>query len=70
MAGGGTSVRAIFAMGEVAARLQEAQDSSRAEFAALFERFSRRSAPRRSAPPGPRRTAPVTPAAALAGGAR
>jgi CHAD domain-containing protein len=70
MAGGRTSVRAIFAMGEVAARLQEAQDSSRAEFAALFERFSRRSAPRRSAAPGPRRTAPVAPAAALAGGAR
>jgi CHAD domain-containing protein len=67
MAGGGTSARTIFAMGEVAARLQEAQDSSRAEFAALFERFARRSAPRRSAPSGPRRTAP---AAALAGGSR
>jgi CHAD domain-containing protein len=68
MAGGGVSARTIFAMGEIAARLQEDQDSSRALFAAMFERFSRRSPRRRAAPLGPLRTAPL--AAAMAGAAR
>ena len=40
------------------------QESSRAEFATLFERFARRSAPRRTAPPGPRRTRAGEPATA------
>jgi hypothetical protein len=57
-------------MGEIAARLQEDQDTSRAQFAAMFERFSRRSAQRRTAQRGPRRTAPAEPATALAGAAR
>jgi CHAD domain-containing protein len=70
MAGGGVSARTIFAMGEIAARLQEDQDSSRGQFAAMFERFSRRSAQRRTAPPGPLRTAPVKAATALAGAVR
>ena len=70
MASDGASARTIFAMGEIAARLQEDQDTSRAQFAAMFERFSRRSAQRRTAPPGPRRTAPAEPATALAGAAR
>jgi CHAD domain-containing protein len=70
MMAGGASARTIFAIGEIAVRLQEDQDSSRAQFAAMFERFSRRSALRRTAPPGPRRTAPAEPATALAGAAR
>jgi CHAD domain len=43
MARGGASVRTILAMGEIAARLHEDQHSSRAKFAATFERFARRS---------------------------
>jgi CHAD domain-containing protein len=70
MASDGASARTIFAMGEIAARLQEDQDTSRAQFAAMFERFSRRSAQRRTAQPGPRRTAPAEPATAVAGAAR
>jgi CHAD domain-containing protein len=70
MAGDGASARTIFAMGEIAARLQEDQDTSRGQFAAMFERFSRRSAQRRTAQPGPRRTAPAEPATAMAGAAR
>ena len=70
MASDGASARTIFAMGEIAARLQEDQDTSRAQFAAMFERFSRRSAQRRTAQPGPRRTAPAEPATAMAGAAR
>lgn len=50
MSGDGASARTIFAMGELAARLQEDQDTSRARFAAVFERFSRRSAQRPTAP--------------------
>jgi CHAD domain-containing protein len=70
MSGDGASARTMFAMGEIAARLQGDQNTSRAQFAAMFERFSRRSAPRRTALPGPRRTAPVEPAAVLAGAGR
>ena len=60
MATDGASARTIFAMGEIAARLQEQQDSARAQFAATFERFSRRSGQRRTAQAGRRRTAPAT----------
>ena len=67
MAGDCASVRMIFAMGQIAARLQEDQDTSRAQFSAMFARFSRRSAQRRTAHRGPRRTAPAT---ATAGAAR
>ena len=42
MVGDGASVRTIFAMGEIAARLQEVLDCSLSAFAAMFERFSRR----------------------------
>jgi CHAD domain-containing protein len=70
MATDGASARTMFAMGEIAARLQADQDTSRAQFAAMFERFSRRSAQRRTAGPAPRRTAPVEPAIATAGAAR
>ena len=70
MAEGDTSIRTIFAMGEIAARLQEDQDSSRAQFAAMFTRFSRRSAQRREAPLGRLRAAPTEAPAALAGAAR
>jgi len=66
MARDGASPRTMFPMGEIAARLQEDQDSSRAQFAAMFERFSRR----RTARPGPCRTAPAEPATGMAGAAR
>jgi len=62
----GASARTIFAMGEIAARLREDQDTSRAQFAAVFERFSRKSAQRRTTHPVRRRTVPVT---AMAGAA-
>jgi hypothetical protein len=45
----GASAPTILAMGEVAARLQKDQDASRAQFAAMFERFARRSVQRRPA---------------------
>ena len=64
MARDGASARTILAMGEIAARLQEDQDSSRARFAAMFERFARRPARRRTADPGRHRAAPAEPAAA------
>ena len=70
MSGDGASVRTIFAMGEMAARLQEDQDTSRARFAAVFERFSQRSVRRRTADPGRRRPAPAEPVTALAGAGR
>jgi CHAD domain-containing protein len=66
----GASARTIFAMGEMAARLQDEQDTSRAQFAVQFERFSRRSAQRRTAPPGPRGAAPAEPTTSTAGAAR
>ncbi len=59
MARDGASARTILAMGEIAARLQEDQDASRAQFAAMFERFARRSVQRRTARPGRRRAAPA-----------
>jgi CHAD domain-containing protein len=67
MSADGASARTIFAMGEIAARLQEQQDSARAQFAATFERFSRRSPQRPTAHLGQRRTEPAT---AIAGAAR
>jgi CHAD domain-containing protein len=62
----GASARTMFAMGEIAARLQEEQDTSRAQFAVMFERFSRRSAQRRTAHPGRRGTAPAIATAGVA----
>ncbi|CCH87273.1 conserved protein of unknown function [Modestobacter italicus] len=44
VSGDGAPVRTVFAMGEIAARLQEDQDTARARFATVFERFSTRSA--------------------------
>lgn len=70
MSGEGASARTVMAMGQVAARLQEAQDISRAQFAAQFERFAQRSARHGTAHPGRRGVAPVEPAPAIAGGAR
>jgi CHAD domain-containing protein len=67
MSAGGVSVRTMFAMGEMAARLQEDQDTSRARFAAVFERFAQRSAGRRTADPGRRREATVSAVAGAAG---
>jgi CHAD domain-containing protein len=66
---GGAPARTILAMGEIAARLQEDQDSSRAKFAATFERFARRSGQRRTAWPGRPRAAPARAAAVASGGA-
>jgi hypothetical protein len=66
----GASARTIFAMGEIAARLQEDQDTSRAEFAAVFERFARRSAQRRTPRVDRRGAAPAGSATATAGVAR
>jgi CHAD domain-containing protein len=66
MSAGGVSVRTMFVMGEMAARLQEDQDTSRARFAAVFERFAQRSTQRRTADPGRRRAAPVTAVAGVA----
>jgi CHAD domain-containing protein len=70
MSTGQASARTIFAMGEIAARLQADQDTSRAQFAAAFERFSRRSAQRGTARVGGRRPAPVELATVMAGAAR
>jgi hypothetical protein len=44
MSGDGAPVRTVFATGELAARLSEDQDTARARFAVVFERFSTRSA--------------------------
>jgi CHAD domain-containing protein len=44
VSGAGVPIRTVFAMGEMAARLQEDQDAARARFAAVFERFATRSA--------------------------
>lgn len=71
MAREGTSARTVLAMGEIAARLQVDQDSSRAEFAATFERFARRPAQRRMSKPGRPRAAPAESAGpAMSGAAR
>jgi len=53
-------------MGEIAARLRADQDSSRAQFAVTFERFSRRSTKRRTAHPGRRRAVTATSPAGVA----
>jgi CHAD domain-containing protein len=45
----GASSRTILAMGEIAARLQEDQDSARAQYADRFQRFARPSVQRRMA---------------------
>jgi CHAD domain-containing protein len=49
MAGGDAGSRTLLAMGEIAARLQESMEASRAEFAAAFAAFGRLSVPRRMA---------------------
>jgi CHAD domain-containing protein len=49
MAGGDAGPRALLAMGEIAARLQESMRASRAEFAAAFAAFAQLSVPRRMA---------------------
>jgi CHAD domain-containing protein len=66
----GASAPTILAMGEVAARLQKDQDASRAQFAAMFERFARRSVQRRPAQLGRPRAATEAAAAAPAGATR
>jgi hypothetical protein len=67
----GASAPTILAMGEVAARLQKDQDASRAQFAAMFERFARRSEQRRTARPGrPGAAQTAAATAALAGATR
>ncbi|WP_368858535.1 hypothetical protein [Modestobacter marinus] len=66
----GASARTMLAMGEIATPQQEDPDTSRAPFAATFERSSRRSAQPRTAQPGPRRTAPAGPATAMVGAVR
>jgi CHAD domain-containing protein len=65
----GASARTILAMGEIAARLHVDQDSARAKFAAMFERFARRPGLHRISQMGPSHTAPFA-AAAWAGAAR
>src|SRR4051812_43389817 len=62
----GASARTIFAMGEIAARLREDQDTSRGQFAEVFGRLSRKSAQLRTAHPVRRHTVPAT---AMAGAA-
>jgi CHAD domain-containing protein len=62
----GASARTIFATEEIAARLREDQDTSRAQFAAVFAWLSRRSAQRRRAHPVRR---PTLLASAVAGAA-
>jgi CHAD domain-containing protein len=49
MLGGDADSRTILAMGEIAARLQESMQASRAEFAGTFSSFGRLSVPRRMA---------------------
>jgi CHAD domain-containing protein len=68
MARGSASAPTILAMGEIAARLQEDQDSSRAKFAARFERFARRSVQRLMARLGRPGTAPTEAATVASAG--
>jgi CHAD domain-containing protein len=63
------SARTILAMGEIAARLQVDQDSSRARFAAMFERFARRPVRRRTSRLGQLCAAPAQAAATLSAAA-
>jgi CHAD domain-containing protein len=65
MAGGDVEVRTILAMGEIAARQQEAMHAARAEFAAAFASFGRLPVARRLA-----RLTPAPAGAATAGAAR
>jgi CHAD domain-containing protein len=65
----GASAPTILAMGEIAGRLQKDQDASRAQFAAMFERFARRSVQPRTARLGRPRAAPTEAAAAAPAGA-
>jgi CHAD domain-containing protein len=70
MARGDASAPTILAMGEIAGRLQEDQDSSHAKVAATFERFARRSVQRRIARRAQPRNAPAEAAATASGRAR
>jgi CHAD domain-containing protein len=70
MARGGTSARTILAMGEIAARLQSDQDSSRAKFTEMFERFARQSVQGRLPRLEQSRCTPGEAAATAASGAR
>src|SRR3954454_1122275 len=63
----GASARTIFAMGEIAARLQADQDTSRAQFPPWFERCSLRSAQRPAAAVARPPTAQPEPVPAMAG---
>ena len=63
------SARTILAMGEITARLQVDQDSSRARFTAVFERFARRPGQRRTSRLGQLRAAPAQAAATLSAAA-
>ena len=68
IARGGVSTRTILAMGEIAARLQVDQDSSRERFADMFERFARRPVQRRASRPEQLRAAPTRAAATATAG--
>ncbi|MGZ4655484.1 MAG: CHAD domain-containing protein [Blastococcus sp.] len=59
----GASARTILAMGEIAARLQVDQDSSRAKFSDMFERFARQPGQRRMSRLGQPCAAPAEAAA-------
>ncbi|MGZ6863791.1 MAG: CHAD domain-containing protein, partial [Blastococcus sp.] len=65
----GASARTMLAMGEIAARLQVEQDSSRAKFAAMFECFARRPGKRRMSRLRQPRTALFAAAATASAGA-
>ena len=70
MARGGASARTILAMGEIAAKLQSDQDSSRARFTEMFERFARQSVQGRLPRLEQSRCTPGEAAATAASGAR
>ena len=63
------SARTILAMGEITARLQVDQDSSRARFRAVFDRFARRPVQRRTSRLGQLCAAPAQTAATLSAAA-
>jgi CHAD domain-containing protein len=63
MARDGVSARTTLAMGEIAAWLQVDQNSSRAQFSAMFERFARRPVQHRMSRLGQLRAAPAQAAA-------
>jgi len=70
MARDGASARTVLAMGEIAARLQADQDSSRARFDATFARFARWPVHRRMSRPGRPRAASTGAATTVAAGTR